>query len=383
MRSIFRFVISLICILILIFIFISFLFYSSNKELKQEITLYEQQKIIDKTINLYDYTLDNPNIINNPYKISPLTSLVIFNTNNYCSPKVTIYGKNGNDLVYKYEKSKKHYLIIYGLYSNYNNEVNIKCGNEEKDINIKTDKLPDDIDYKEIDYINELNFVNSNYLYAIDKDNEVRWILTNKYNSNINILNNNNLIISSNELYTDKSSTSIIEINLLGKIYNNYYIKNKGNITVDKNYIYVDNKNKIDRQTGKISKSKKNNGKINNKLNNLNYSLKLKDMVIFNNYENTKFIDKNISLFNPKKIDKEYKKLNIKFNKINNRLLIEGNFKGKEVYLILENTFDKNVVKLNKNINYIYSNELKDKYNIYLKIDNKLYKTNYYINFNN
>lgn len=382
MRSIFKFAISLICILILLFIFISFLFYSSSKELKQDITIYEQQKMIDKTINLYNYTLDNPNIINNPYKISPLTSLVIFNTSDYCSPKVTIYSKFDNDLEYKYEESKKHYLIIYGLYSNYDNKVNIKCGSEEKNINIKTDKLPNDIDYEEFDYNNELNFVSSNYLYAVDKDNEIRWILTNKYNGNINILDNNNLIVPSNELYTDKSSTSILEMNLLGKIYNNYYIKNKGNISINKNFIYVDNKNKIDRQTGEISKSK-DVGTINNELNELNNNFNLKDMVIFNNYENTKFIDKNISLFNPKKIDKNYKKYNIKLKKENNRLVIKGKFQEKEVYLILENTFDKKIVKLNKNINYIYSNELKDKYNIYLKIDTKLYKTNYNINFNN
>ena len=381
MRSILKIAISLICLLILIFIFISFLFYSSSKELKQDITLYEQQKLIDESINLYDYTLDNPNIINNPYKISPLTSLVIFNTNDYCSPKVIVYGKNNNDLVYKYEESKKHYLIIYGLYSNYDNKVNIKCGSEEKDIIIKTDKLVDDIYYKEIDYDNELNFVNSNYLYAVDKDNEVRWILTNKYNGNINILDKNNLILSGNELYSYGFYTSVVEMNLLGKIYNKYFIKNKGDIIVDKNYIYVDNKIKIDRKTGEISKSKNNKGKINNELNDINNNFKLKDMVIFNNYENTKFIDKNISLFNPKNIDKEYKKYNIKINRVNNRLVIEGNFKDKEVYLILESSFDKKIVKLADNINYIYSSELDDKYNIYIKIDNKLYKTNYYIDY--
>lgn len=381
MRSIFKFVISLICLLILIFIFISFLFYSSSKELKQDITLYEQQKLIDESINLYDYTLDNPNIINNPYKISPLTSLVIFNTNDYCSPKVTVYGKNDDDLVYKYKESKKHYLIIYGLYSDYDNKVNIKCGNEDKNLIIKTDKLVDDIDYKEIDYDNELNFINSNYLYAVDQYNEVRWILTNKYNGNINILDKNNLILSGNELYSDGFYTSVVEMNLLGKIYNKYFIKNKGDITVDKNYIYVDSKNKVDRQTGEISKSKNNKGKINNELNDINNNFKLKDMVIFNNYENTKFIDKNISLFNPKNIDKEYKKYNIKINRVNNRLVIEGNFKDKEVYLILESSFDKKIVKLADNINYIYSSELDDKYNIYIKIDNKLYKTNYYIDY--
>lgn len=380
MKNIFKFVVSLICFLILIFVIISFLLYSSTIELNQDITLYEYQKNIDESINLYDYTLDNPNIINNPYKISPLTSLVIFNTDNYCSPIVTVYGKNDNDLVYSFEESKKHYLIIYGLYSNYDNKVNIKCGKEDNNIVIRTDKVPNDIEYKDVDYSNELNFISSNYLYAVDKEDEVRWIFTDKYNGNINILDNNNLIISGNELYSDKTYASIVEMNLLGKIYNNYYIKNKGNITVDNNYIYVDNKNKIDRQTGEISKSK-NIGIVNNKLNDINYNFKLKDMVIFNNYENTKFIDKNISLLNPKKIDKEYKKHNIKINMVNNRLVIEGIFKQKQVYLILESTFDKKIVKLNKNINYIYSNKLNDKYNIYIKIDNRLYKTNYYIDY--
>ena len=381
MRSIFKFVISLICLLLLVFIFISFLFYSSNIELIQDLSLFEEQKNIDNSINLYGYTLDNPNIINNPYNISPLTSLVIFDTDDYCSPKVTIYGKNENDLVYKYEESKKHYLIIYGLYSDYDNEVNIKCGDEEKDIIIKTNTLPSDINYIDVELNNELNFVNSNYLYAVDKDNVVRWVLLDKYDGNINILDNNNLIISGNELYSDNSYTSVVEINLLGKIYNNYYIKNKGNITIDSNYIYVDNKNKTNRQTGEISKINKNKGKVNNDLNDVNNNFKLKNMIIFNNYENTNFINKNISLFNSKKIDKEYKKYNIKINKVNNRLVIEGEFKEKEVYLILENTFDKKIVKLNENINYIYSSELKDKYNIYIKIDNKLYKTNYYVDY--
>lgn len=380
MRSIFKFFLILISILIFIFIFVSFLLYSSTMKLKQDITLYEYQKNIDDSINLYDYTLDNPNIINNPYNISPLTSLVIFNTDNYCFPIVTVYGKNDNDLVYSFEESKKHYLIIYGLYSNYVNKVNIKCGKEDNNIVIKTNKLPNDIEYKEIEYNNELNFISSNYLYAVDKDDEVRWILNDKHNGNINILDNNNLIISGNELYSDKNYTSIVEMNLLGKIYNYYYIKNKGNIAVDNNYIYVDNKNKINRQTGEISKGKI-DIKVNNVLSDYNYNFKLKDMIIFNNYENTEFIDKNISLLSPKKIDKEYEKFNIKISRVNNRLVVEGKFKDKESYLILESTFSKRIVKLGENINYIYSDELKDKYNIYIKIDNKLYKTNYYVDY--
>ncbi|MDD2377896.1 MAG: hypothetical protein PHE05_03615, partial [Bacilli bacterium] len=36
------------------------------------------------------YTVANPKVIINPYKISPLTALVIFETNDFTSPTVTI-----------------------------------------------------------------------------------------------------------------------------------------------------------------------------------------------------------------------------------------------------------------------------------------------------
>src|SRR5574344_2698460 len=70
------------------------------------------------------YTIDNPKIILNPYGISPLTALVIFDTKDLTTPTVTIKG-NDNLTTYTniFKPAKKHYLPIYGLYADTNNEI--------------------------------------------------------------------------------------------------------------------------------------------------------------------------------------------------------------------------------------------------------------------
>ena len=50
-----------------------------------------------------------------------------------------------------------------------------------------------------------------------------------------------------------------------------------------------------------------------------------------------------------------------------------------EVILILDKLTDRRSYKINSKIFYINNTELSGKYSIYVKLDNKLYKTNYYI----
>ena len=84
------------------------------------------QKTYEKDFTSAGYTIKNPNIILNPYKNSPLTALIIFETEEEVSPTVTIKGKDEKTtLSHQFVKSKKHFLPIYGLYADAENIVKI------------------------------------------------------------------------------------------------------------------------------------------------------------------------------------------------------------------------------------------------------------------
>ena len=68
------------------------------------------QKNKELYFNVYGYTLDNPNVIVNPYGNSPLTALIMFTSSDYSKVDITIKGKNGdNDIYYSFDNDKYHY----------------------------------------------------------------------------------------------------------------------------------------------------------------------------------------------------------------------------------------------------------------------------------
>lgn len=182
------------------------------------------------------YTLDNPNIIVNPYGNSPLTALVMFETEEEVAPEVTIVGKDDlSTYEHTFEKSKIHYLPIYGLYADYTNEVIIKCGDVRKTVEIKTETLPEDFIlpsdvYKDEEYLtNDLYFYtpsSSGYTCAYDVNGDVRWYLTNYALWEINRLENGHLLVSTERLINSPYyMTGLYEMDLLGKIYVEYSLE--------------------------------------------------------------------------------------------------------------------------------------------------------------
>ena len=268
---------------IIILIFLSIVYYYSIKceELVVvEDSLVMKQENIEENFKSSGYTIDNPNVILNPYEISPLTALVIFETDEEVKPTVIINGKDENTtFTTTFEANKIHYLPIYGLYPNYNNEITIKYGDVSKTIYIKTDKLPDDFilptnviaDKSKLD--NELYFFSPSskgYMCAYDVNGDVRWYLTENFTWNINRLKNGHLLISTERLINPPYyTTGLYEIDLLGKIYtefkldggyhHDYFELENGNILVAsdnfesgtvEDYII-----ELDRTTGSIVKT--------------------------------------------------------------------------------------------------------------------------------
>ncbi len=266
----------------IILIFISFVYYYSIKcknivEVKD--SLVSMQEKIEDNFKSSGYTIDNPNIILNPYEISPLTVLIIFETEEEVEPTVIINGKDANTtFTNTFASNKVHYLPIYGLYPNYNNEIIIKYGDVSKTIYIKTDKLPDDFilptnvinDKSKLG--NELYFFSPSskgYMCAYDVNGDVRWYLTENFTWNINRLENGHLLISTERLVNPPYyTTGLYEIDLLGKVYtefkldggyhHDYFELENGNILVAsdnfdsgtvEDYIV-----ELDRNTGNIVK---------------------------------------------------------------------------------------------------------------------------------
>lgn len=223
-------VVSLLCGIVVGYFFVT----GGEKVLeKKDILVYQSE--LENKFTSYGYTIDKPNIILNPYEISPLTALVMFETSDYVSPTVTIVGKSEKTTyTHTFKESKTHYLEILGLYPDYNNEVIISYGNVSKKIYIQTGKLPDNFVmpssiYKDEDKLdNELYFYTPSsigYTCAYDINGDVRWYLTESFIWEINRLRNGNLLLSTDKLVNNPYyTTGLYEMNMLGKIYFEYNI---------------------------------------------------------------------------------------------------------------------------------------------------------------
>ncbi len=226
-----------IIIIILIILPLFYLNYkNTNKEILLKDNLVLKQIEINKNITSKGYNITNPKVILNPYEISPLTALIIFETEEEVAPEVTITGKDDKTTItHTFEKNKKHYLPIYGLYPDKNNKVIISYNNVKKTIYIKTDKLPENI--AKVTYLyankdklgNELYFFtpsSKGYTSAYDINGDVRWYLNINSVWKIDKLKNGRLMLSTERMLNPPYyTTGLYEMDLLGKIYNEYTLK--------------------------------------------------------------------------------------------------------------------------------------------------------------
>lgn len=260
--------------------------YSNTKLLKTEETLIAKQSKLEEGFKVKGYSLETPNIILDPYNNSPLTALVLFETNNEVQVTVTVHGKDRLTTLTNKEtkKTKKHYIEVLGLYPDTINKVTLEYAENDavfrKDLEIKTGKLPDDFviatnvkaDKTKLDesfYF--FSPASRGYTSAYDVNGDVRWYLSNNAVWRIKRLANGHLMTSTERLINPPYyMTGLYEIDMLGKIYNeytipggyhhDYYEMENGNILVasdDFNNIdgtVEDYIVEIDRNTGKVVK---------------------------------------------------------------------------------------------------------------------------------
>ena len=279
-----------IILVVVILAIILFILLNNNNQNVDEVAISESlitgQYNKEKDFKTEGYTIDNPNVILNPYGNSPLTALILFETNEEVSPTVTIVGKDENTtFTHTFNASQEHLLSIYGLYADYNNEVIIEYEVDgetiSKTVNIQTEELPDDFilptkveaDKENLD--NQLYFFTPSsigYTCAYDVNGDVRWYLTNYALWKIDRLENGHLLVSTERLVNPPYyMTGLYEMDLLGKIYveyslpggyhHDYYEMENGNLLIAsddfnnakgtvEDYIV-----ELDRETGEIVKT--------------------------------------------------------------------------------------------------------------------------------
>lgn len=383
---------------------------TGNVSIKRDRDILSIQSNKEVYFNSYGYSIDNPNVIVNPYGNSPLTGIVMFETNDYSDVSVCIKNKNNEcDISYSFGKYKYHIIPIYGLYADYNNSIVLKTEGKEKVINIKTDALPDD--FGDVLFDGSFSFYNGNYPYASDSEGNVRWYFNRKYFGSVTF--NDNYVIVGNDSYTENGTIGIYRMNLLGKIYNEYLLSDDyygyscyydGNIYALSKDVLV-----IDGQTGDIiSKYENDNydsianldgnillGRNNewfsfdedNNVISVSYSPSGKVYSFYDNSDEyrvflgvrygflkeTEMYNRDISIL---KYDK-YTGNDIDVKMDSNRISV-SNGTGNKIYLILDKLFDKRIYEIS-DVGYINLNGLNGKYTIYYKINDKVYKTDYFV----
>ena len=238
-------IITIIISIIVLIILESIFYYYNNLTGKSKIdltaSLVTKQNEVEKTIKTNGYTIDNPKVLLDPYDASPLTALILFETEEEVSPKITIEGKDKlTTIETEFAKNTKHYLPIYGLYADYNNKVDISYTLSDgkkitKQVEIQTDKLPDDfvlptsLKKDSSKLTNDLYFFtpsSKGYTCAYDVNGDVRWYLSNNAVWDNTRLKNGHMMVSTERLVNSPYyMTGLYEIDLLGHIYNEYSIK--------------------------------------------------------------------------------------------------------------------------------------------------------------
>ena len=234
----------IISIIVLIILGSVFYFYNNlrgKSKIDLTASLVTKQNEVEKTIKTNGYTIDNPKVLLDPYNASPLTALILFETEEEVSPKITIEGKDKlTTIETEFAKNTKHYLPIYGLYADYNNKVDISytLSNGKKitkKVEIQTNKLPDDfvlptsLKKDSSKLTNDLYFFtpsSKGYTCAYDVNGDVRWYLSNNAVWDNTRLKNGHMMVSTERLVNSPYyMTGLYEIDLLGHIYNEYSIK--------------------------------------------------------------------------------------------------------------------------------------------------------------
>lgn len=211
----------------------------ADTKLLEAVSYFNAQAEIDQALMKEvekGYQFDDPLVIVNPYKNSPLTAVVIFHTEKETGGTVTVKGRSEqDDITGSFSLAYDHVVPIYGLYAGDTTEVVLTLEDgTASTVEIKTDKIDFNTDGFEVnmtassayDY-SKLTFVcdfDAN-ITALDSKGDLRWYFNNGGFLGVKALANGHLAVPSGyTLKTPYYKSGILEMDLLGKVYREYSI---------------------------------------------------------------------------------------------------------------------------------------------------------------
>lgn len=173
-------------------------------------------------------------MVYNAYLISPLSAVVCFETEEETAVTVTVLGKTrqGN-ISHTFPKAKKHVLPVVGLYSDYENKVELRA--YRGDSHVVTIDVPDVFDGKKVIYSMDTTpeYLQDNIILVspagedlavgFDYAGDARWHMNVPCVFDVKRLKNGNLIMGTNRVVQMPYYMSgLYEISPCGKIYKEF-----------------------------------------------------------------------------------------------------------------------------------------------------------------
>ncbi|MCI8831865.1 MAG: aryl-sulfate sulfotransferase [Lachnospiraceae bacterium] len=192
------------------------------------------EKAMLQTLRSGSYTIDNPLVSYNLYLINPLSAVIAFYTEEETAVTVTIHGKRKQgSITHTFPKAKEHVLPIVGLYSDYNNKVEIRAYRQSS--YIVEIPVPDVFEgHNPLEYIDTTpEYLQDNCIFlspsgselaaAFDYAGDVRWCLNIKCVFDMKRLKNGHVLMGTDRLVSMPYYMSgMYETSLCGKIYHEY-----------------------------------------------------------------------------------------------------------------------------------------------------------------
>ncbi len=200
------------------------------------------QAKIDETLQAEQkrgYKFSDPFVTLNPYLISPLTALVMFNTDTATTVQLTVFGHDSKvDIKTTFPAATQHVLPIYGLYPGEKNNVELVLQDgTKKTIEIETEALgaitakAKVLTKVEGQFAEGLTFCDPSLItpenissMAYDSNGDIRWYLMEEGTTMPTRRLANGRIMSSTVNYIDGRyySCGLREMDLIGKVYFEY-----------------------------------------------------------------------------------------------------------------------------------------------------------------
>ena len=182
---------------------------------------------LNKLVNSKDYSLKEAYVELNPYKISPLSGIIIFQTG--LEEEIRLY--INNEYVTTMEASKKHIIPIYGLLEDYENIVKVESSTESQEYILKTERS----NLSKTFEISKNNQMTDNLYFASSSDKKeltgwdtqgrLRFYLIDDNSMDVEWLPNNHMLIGTTQGEVNNEYLAFVEMDYLGKIYNYYTTK--------------------------------------------------------------------------------------------------------------------------------------------------------------